>query len=69
MPKSQPLGNLIVLNTADSTKTAIDAVSVFTVIGTLSELLPPLAALATIIWTTIRIFETKTVRKWLGRID
>jgi len=56
--------------TAETTKHAIDAVSVFTVIGTLNEILPPLAALFTIIWTGIRIYETKTVRSVLfGRKD
>jgi len=48
--------------TAETTKHAIDAVSVLTVLGTLNEILPPLAALFTIIWTGIRIYETKTVR-------
>lgn len=54
-------------HTAETTKQAIDAISVFTVIGTLSDILPPIAALVTIVWTTIRIFETETVRKLLGR--
>ena len=56
-------------HTAETTKHAIDAVSVFTVIGTLSDLLPPMAALVTIIWTGIRIYETQTVRGWLGKDD
>ena len=56
-------------HTAETTKHAIDAVSVFTVIGTLSDLLPPLAALVTIVWTSIRIMETETVRGWLGKDD
>ena len=54
-------------HTAETTKQAIDAVSVFTVVGTLSDLLPPMAALVTIIWTGIRIYETKTVQKMLGK--
>jgi len=58
-----------VQHTAETTKQAIDAVSVFTVVGTLSDLLPPLAALVTIIWTSIRIMETDTVRGWLGKDD
>ena len=52
---------------AETTKHAIDAVSVFTVIGTLSDILPPVAALVTIIWTGIRIYETETVQAWLGK--
>ena len=54
-------------HTAETTKQAIDAISVFTVVGTLSDLLPPIAALVTIIWTGIRIFETETVQKMLGK--
>jgi hypothetical protein len=51
----------------ETTKQAIDAVSVFTVLGTLGELLPPFAALFTIIWTGIRIYETDTVQGLLGK--
>ena len=54
-------------HTAETTKQAIDAISVFTVVGTLSDLLPPVAALVTIIWTGIRIYETETVQKALGK--
>lgn len=51
----------------EGTKTLIDAVSVVTVVGTIGEVLPPLAALFTLIWTGIRIYETKTVQRMLGR--
>lgn len=54
-------------HTAETTKQTIDAISVFTVVGTLSDLLPPMAALVTIIWTGIRIYETKTVQRFLGK--
>jgi len=51
----------------ESTKTLVDGLSVVTVVGTLGDLLPPMAALFTIIWTAIRIYETKTVQRILGR--
>jgi hypothetical protein len=51
----------------EGTKQVVDAVSVLTVVGTIGELLPPLAALFTLVWTGIRIFETKTVQRLLGR--
>ena len=51
----------------EGAKQVVDAVSIFTVVGTLGELLPPLAALFTIIWTGIRIYETKTVQRILKR--
>ena len=50
-------------------KHAIDAVSIFTVIGALMQVLPAIAALFTIVWTGIRIWETKTVQGWLGRSE
>ena len=53
----------------ESTKTLVDGLSVVTVVGTLGQMLPPLAALFTVIWTSIRIYETKTVQKMLGRVS
>lgn len=44
-----------------------DAVSIVTVIGTLAQVLPSIAALLTIVWTTLRIIETDTVQGWLGK--
>lgn len=51
----------------EGTKQIVDAVSIFTVVGTLGDILPPMAALFTIIWTGIRIYETETVQRALGR--
>ena len=51
----------------ESTKTLVDGLSVVTVIGTIGELLPPMAALFTLVWTAIRIYETKTVQRLLGK--
>ena len=51
----------------EETKTILDALSVATVLSTLMQWLPAVAALFTIIWTIIRIYETKTVQGWLGK--
>lgn len=51
----------------ETAKHIIDALSVVTVLGTLSEMLPSIAALFTIVWTGLRIWETKTVQGWFGR--
>ena len=51
----------------EGTKTLVDAVSVVTVVGTIGEVLPPLAALFTLVWTAIRIYETQTIQRLLGR--
>jgi hypothetical protein len=48
-------------------KHAVDALSVMTVVGTLIDMLPSIAALFTIIWTVIRIWETDTVQKWVKK--
>jgi hypothetical protein len=51
----------------ETVKHAVDAVSVVTVVGTLMEILPAVAAVFTIIWTAIRIYETDTVQSILGK--
>ena len=51
----------------EPTKHLLDGVSVVTVMGTLMSWLPSIAALFTIIWTAIRIYETKTVQGWLKK--
>ena len=51
----------------DTFKYIVDAASFFTVIGTITSMLPAIAALFTIIWTGIRIYETDTVQGWLGK--
>ena len=48
-------------------KHLIDALSIGTMLGTLFQMLPNIAALITIVWTLIRIFETQTVRNLLKR--
>jgi hypothetical protein len=51
----------------EHTKHIVDGLSVATVLGALTAWLPPIAALFTIIWTAIRIWETETVGRWIGR--
>ncbi len=52
-------------------KNVVDAVSIATVIGTLAQILPAMAALFSIVWSVIRICETQTVkrlvRKWRSK--
>jgi len=49
----------------DHTKHLIDWASIATVLGTLMQVLPSLAALFSIVWSIIRIYETKTVQNWI----
>ena len=51
----------------ETAKTAVDAVSLVTVVGTLVDVLPSIAALISIIWGLIRIWETDTVKAITGR--
>jgi hypothetical protein len=51
----------------EGTKHVLDGLSLITVLGALVDILPAIAAGFTIIWTLIRIYETKTVQRWLGR--
>lgn len=48
-------------------KTVLDVASVGTAFATLAGWLPALAALASLIWTAIRIYETKTVQGWIKK--
>jgi hypothetical protein len=54
-------------HSSETVKHVADGLSVVTVLGTLAEVLPAVAALFTIIWTGFRIYETKTVQGWLGK--
>lgn len=57
------------MNMDEASKHIIDFASVITVLGTLADMLPAIAAIFTIVWTAIRIYETKTVQCWLGKKD
>ena len=57
------------MNMDEASKHIIDFASVLTVLGTLADMLPAIAAIFTIVWTVIRIYETKTVQRWLGKKD
>lgn len=51
----------------EGTKHVLDGLSVITVLGALVNILPAIAALFTIVWTGIRIYETDTVQGWIKR--
>lgn len=48
-------------------KAAGDILSIATMIGSLANILPHVAAILTIIWTLIRIYETDTMQRIFGR--
>ena len=51
----------------ESVKHVLDGLSIAATLGALVSWLPSIAALLTIVWTAIRIFETQTVQRLLGR--
>lgn len=51
----------------DTAKAAGDVLALGTVFGTLIKILPAIAAVFTIVWTGIRIYETKTVQDILKK--
>ena len=54
-------------NINEHTKHVIDWTSIGIALGTLMQILPSIAAALSIIWSLIRIYETKTVQGWLKR--
>lgn len=48
-------------------KHILDGVAVIAMIGSLTEFLPHVAAIMTITWTGIRIYETETVQFLIGK--
>jgi hypothetical protein len=53
---------------SEKAKLFLDGLSITAALGALAAWLPPLAALASLVWTSIRIYETKTVQGWVKRL-
>ena len=51
----------------EAVKAGVDVLAVSTTASALMGWLPPLAALATLVWTCIRIYETQTVKNILNK--
>ncbi len=54
-------------NVPGAVKASADVVSAGIVVGTIAQLLPHVAAILTILWTLIRIYETDTVQALVRR--
>lgn len=52
--------------TIESSKHVMDGLSLGTLFGTLVGGLPAMAALLSLVWSAIRIYESNTVQKLLG---
>ena len=51
----------------DGVKSAVDVAAVSAGIGSWLAILPDVAAILSIIWLALRIWETETVKRWTGR--
>ena len=51
----------------EQVKHVADAISIGTIVATIAGWLPAIAALVSIVWGCIRVFETRTVQRWLGK--
>jgi hypothetical protein len=51
----------------EEVKTAIDGLAVTGTVATMAGWLPPLASALTIVWLSIRIWESDTIQGILGR--
>jgi TctA family transporter len=51
----------------EAEKHLLDAAAIGAWIGALAGWLPVIAAALSIVWTVIRILETRTVQRWLRR--
>lgn len=52
----------------EQSKGVVDALAVSTTVAAIVGWLPAIAALFTIVWTAIRIYETQTIQKLLGKL-
>jgi len=53
----------------ENVKHLFDGVSIASALGALAGYLPAMAAGASLVWTIIRIYETKTVQRWIRGKD
>lgn len=53
--------------TVESIKHVADGISISATVAALAGWLPAGAAFCTIVWTLIRIYETRTVQGWIKR--
>jgi hypothetical protein len=51
----------------EHTKSVIDWTSIGVAFGSLLQILPSIAAALSILWTVIRIYETKTVQNFIKK--
>jgi len=58
----------MVNNIPEQTKLLVDGLSIGVIVSALNTWLPPLSALAALIWSLIRIYETQTIQNLLAKL-
>ena len=48
-------------------KDLLDSAAIFATVGSVTDMLPPVAAVFTIVWPALRIYEMETVQRWLKK--
>lgn len=48
-------------------KDILDSAAIFATVGSITDMLPPIAAAFTIVWTALRIYEMDTVQRWIKK--
>ena len=56
------------INVDEHVKQIADVVSVTTIFGTLMGILPSVAAVLSIVWSLVRLYETRTVRGIIAKL-
>lgn len=51
----------------DHMKTAVDGAALGVTLGTVAQWLPAVAAIFSIVWTVIRIWETQTIQNFIKK--
>ena len=55
------------MTTQDTIKGSVDVVAGAGTVAALMEFVPAATAILSLVWVAIRIWETDTVKRWLGR--
>jgi len=56
------------INVDEHLKQIVDVISVTTIFGTLMGILPSVAAVLSIVWSLVRLYETRTVRGIIAKL-
>lgn len=56
------------INVDEHVKQIVDVISITTIFGTLMGILPSVAAVLSIVWSLVRLYETRTVRGIISKL-